>query len=249
MPFHRPGPGVPPTIGYEDRVEETGRVERVEETAAAYGELVRGRRVARSFDPDRPVGAAVLRDLVDLASRAPSAGAAQGWSFLVLRRPEDVAAYWAATAGDGPPDRWLAGMRTAPALVVAWSHEQAYRARYALPDKASGTHAPPDPATRWPVPYWHVDTGMAVALLLLGAAAHGLGACPFAVPTARVAALRTAFDVPADAVPVMVVALGTPAPHPSGPPTTPRPSRRRALDDVLSDGRHGRPLPPASPGG
>jgi len=207
-------------------------------------DVIRSRRACRSFDPGAPVPRALLRELVDLATRAPSAGASQGWDFLVLSRSRDVARYWDLTGDPArAPDRWLRGMRTAPALVVAWSREDAYRERYALADKASGDHAPPDPAARWPVPYWHVDTGMAVALLLLGAEHAGLGACPFAVPTARVAAVRQAFGVPADRVPVMVVALGTPAPHPDGPPPGgPRPSRRRALDEVVHDGRFGRPL-------
>ncbi|WP_299036734.1 nitroreductase family protein [uncultured Pseudokineococcus sp.] len=207
-------------------------------------DVVRARRACRSFDAGAPVPRGLLRELVDLATRAPSAGASQGWDFLVLAGPGDVARYWAATTDPvRPPDRWLRGLRTAPALVLAWSREEAYRERYALADKASGDHAPADPAARWPVPYWHVDTGMAVALLLLGAEHAGLGACPFAVPTARVAAVREAFGVPPDRVPVMAVALGTPAPHPDGPPPGgPRASRRRPLDDVAHDGRFGTPL-------
>lgn len=207
-------------------------------------DLIRARRACRSFDAGSPVPPAVLRGLVDLATRAPSAGASQGWDFLVLSRSRDVARYWEATTDPArPPDRWLRGMRTAPALVVAWSREDAYRQRYALADKASGDHAPADPAARWPVPYWHVDTGMAVALLLLGAEAAGLGACPFAVPTTRVAAVRETFGVPQDRTPVMAVALGRAAPHPDGPaPGGPRPSRRRPLEEVAHDGRFGTPL-------
>ncbi|MEJ5946902.1 nitroreductase family protein [Pseudokineococcus basanitobsidens] len=207
-------------------------------------DLVRGRRATRSFDPAAPVPRAVLRELVDLATRAPSAGASQGWDLLVLDEPDDLARYWAVTADPARgEDRWLRGMRTAPALVLAWSREDAYRERYARADKTSGDHAPADLDARWPVPYWHVDTGMAVALLLLAAAHHGLGACPFAVPAARVDAVRAAFDVPGDRTPVMAVALGVPAPHPDGPaPGGPRPSRRRPLDDVLHGGRFGRLL-------
>jgi len=40
--------------------------------------------MTRAFDPGRPVPAALLDELVDLASRAPSAGKAQGWHLVVL---------------------------------------------------------------------------------------------------------------------------------------------------------------------
>ena len=35
---------------------------------------------------------------------------------------------------------------------------------------------------RWPVPYWHIDTGMAALLILQTAVDEGLGACFFGIP-------------------------------------------------------------------
>ena len=88
--------------------------------------------------------------------------------------------FWDATAADETPDAWLARMRTAPALVVVFSDETSYRERYAEADKGS---TPPDEQD-WPVPYWHIDAGMAAMIMLLGAVDAGLGALFFGVPSA-----------------------------------------------------------------
>ena len=83
------------------------------------------------------------------------------------------------------PDRWLAGMRTAPVLVLVWTAPGAYLDRYAEPDKGWTDR---DPA-RWTAPYWYVDAGMAVLAMLYAAVDEGLGACFFGVPPDRIAAV------------------------------------------------------------
>ena len=45
----------------------------------------------------------LVRDLVGLGLRAPSAGFSQGWDFVALLHADDRAAFWAATV-DGVPD-------------------------------------------------------------------------------------------------------------------------------------------------
>jgi nitroreductase len=116
---------------------------------------IRGRRMIRRYDPDRPVPDEAVLACLGAAIRAPSAGFSQGWDFLVLRSPEERATFWSATTGDQPPDTWLAGMATAPALILCLSDPERYLERYAQPDKGWTDR---DPA-RWPVPYWDVDTG------------------------------------------------------------------------------------------
>ncbi len=149
------GPIVPPApAAPSDR--QTGAVE--------LRDAVRRRRMVRRFDPDRPVAEAVVRDLVGLAVRAPSAGFSQGWDFLVLLDAADRAAFWGATDDGRPSDSWRRGVTPAPALVLCLSHPDAYLDRYALPDKG-WTDRSPD---RWPVPYWDTDTAMAAMVLLLG---------------------------------------------------------------------------------
>ena len=76
-------------------------------------------------------------------------------------------------------------MRTAPVVIVPLAHKDAYLDRYAEPDKGWTDR---DEA-RWPVPYWHVDTGMAALLILQTAVDEGLGACFFGIPGEHVDAL------------------------------------------------------------
>lgn len=179
-----------------------------------FSEVVRRRRMVRRYDPDRPVPPDALERCLDNAVRAPSAGFSQGWDFLVLTSPAEREAFWSATVERGePPDQWLSGIQTAPALVICLSHKNAYLDRYAAPDKGFVDR---DEA-RWPVPYWHVDTGMASLLILLTAVDEGLGGLFFGVETNRRAAVHEAFSVPADRSIVGVVSLGYALPGPKSP--------------------------------
>ncbi len=49
---------------------------------------------------DRPVAPEALDRLLANATRGPSAGFSQGYAFLVLDTPDDVARFWAATGAD-----------------------------------------------------------------------------------------------------------------------------------------------------
>jgi nitroreductase len=169
-----------------------------------FADVVRRRRMVRDYDPDRSVPPELRERLLEHAIRAPSAGFSQGWAFLVLETPEERARFWAATAGDGEPDRWLIRMRRAPLLIVPLSHKAAYLDRYAEPDKG---WADRDEA-RWPVPYWDIDTGMAALLMLLTAVDEGLGACFFGIPAGRVDAFRQEFGVPGEYRPIGCVSVG-----------------------------------------
>lgn len=199
-------------------------------------EVVRRRRMVRRYTAE-PVDPEVLDRMVENALRAPSAGFTQGWAFLVLDDRADVDRFWAATT---PPERaehpgsWLRGMRTAPVVVVPLSSESAYRARYAAPDKGGV----PPAEQPWPVPYWHVDAGMAALILLQTAVDEGLGACLFGIPGESLVAFREAFAVPESYAPVGAVTVGHPAPDERlGGSATRRPRRDRSA--VVHRGRWG----------
>jgi nitroreductase len=189
-------------------------------------EVIRRRRMIRSYDPDRPISREVVDEMLGLAVRAPSAGYSQGWRFLVLDDITSRAAFWSATDDGGPADRWLDRMRTAPVLIICFSDKDAYLDRYAEPDKGWTDR---DEA-RWPVPYWHIDTGMAAMLVLLAAEDRGLGACFFGVPGEHWGDVRAAFAVPERLSPIGVISLGYPAPDIRSPSL--KRGRRPAADVV-----------------
>ena len=195
-----------------------------------FQEVLRRRRMVRAYDPTRPVPAELRDRLLANAQRAPSAGFSQGWAFLVLEDSADRDRFWQVCVSDRPGDTWLAGMRTAPLLVVALSHKEAYLDRYAEPDKGWADRG----EGRWPVPYWHVDTGMAALLMLLSAVDTGLGACFFGVPPHRWDAFREAFGVPSGYAPVGVVSIGYAASDRRSP------SLRRGWRDPAEVVHHGR---------
>jgi nitroreductase len=172
-----------------------------------FSEVVRRRRMVRNYDPDRPVEREALERVVAAAQRAPSAGFSQGQRLVVVldaerrrriaeicHEPDYVAAGF---------DPWVS---RAPALIVPCVSEQIYRARYDEPDKRPAG----EPAMEWPIPYWWVDVGATMMLILLGAVDEGLAAG--FLGTHRVEELQSELDLPADMVPIGVVTVGHPQP-------------------------------------
>ena len=194
-------------------------------------EVVRRRRMVRRY-ADRPVDPALVDRALEHASRAPSAGFTQAVELLVLDEPEQVATFWGVTADAGADSSWLRGMRTAPVVVVPLTSREAYLDRYAEADKGWTDRDP----GRWPVPYWYVDAGMASLLVLQTAVDEGLGACFFGIPPERVAALREAFGVPADRLPVGAITLGHRL-EDAGPTGSPSRRSRRPWTDLVHRGR------------
>jgi nitroreductase len=193
-----------------------------------FADVVAARRMVRTYQTGRSVPRDVLGRALRHAVRAPSAGFSQGWDFLVLTEPADRERFWTLAADPAvPPDRWLAGMRTAPVLVLCLADPGRYRRRYAEPDKQRADQD-------WPVPYWDVDTGMAALLVLLTAVDEGLGGCFFGLPAARWAAVLDGFAVPGDRRVTGVISLGYPAPDRRSPSLR---RGRRPLAEVVHEGR------------
>jgi nitroreductase len=179
------------------------------------------------------VDPAVVERAVANATRAPSAGFSQGWGFLVLDQPDDVRRFWTATTDPGAePDRWLQGMSRAPVVIVPCSSKAAYLDRYAEDDKGWADRD----ETRWPVPYWDIDTGMASLLILQTAVDEGLGACFFGIPPERLDAVKEAFAIPDRFNPIGAITLGHPAPT-VGAKGSPSTRARKRVDDVVHRGR------------
>ena len=195
-----------------------------------FQDVVRTRRMVRRY-ADRPVDPAMVDRMLANAVRAPNAGFTQGWAFLALTEPADVARFWSATTEPGSTNRWQDGMRTAPVVIVPLCSKDAYLARYDEPDKARHGTA----RGRWPVPYWYVDAGMASLLMLQTAVDEGLGACFFGIPGDRVTGLREEFGVPMQYRPVGAITVGHLA-EDTGPAGSPSRRSRRPLEEVVHRG-------------
>lgn len=199
-----------------------------------FRDVVRRRRMVRKY-ADRPVAPEILDRMLDHAIHAPSAGFSQGWAFLRLERPEQLERFWAATTppSDSPKTTaWLEGMRTAPAVIVPLSHRDAYLDRYTEPDKGWTDRD----EERWPVPYWHIDTGMAALLILQTAVDEGLGACFFGIPPERMSAFRDEFGVPTEYVPIGAITVGHRIPRNPGLAGSGSRRPRRPAEDVVHHG-------------
>jgi nitroreductase len=198
-----------------------------------FQDVVRKRRMIRRY-ADEPVDPAVVDRMLANAVRAPSAGFSQGWAFLVLDQPADRDRFWTAAS---PPDAelesgWLSGMRTAPVVIVPLSSKAAYLDRYAQPDKGWADRE----EDRWPVPYWHVDTGMAALLILQTAVDEGLGACFFGIPPHCIEAFRGEFDVPQTFMPIGAITVGHRVPD-TGVAGSPSRRARKPVEDVVHRGK------------
>ncbi len=129
------------------------------------------------------------------------------------------------------PDDWLTGMMRAPVVIVPCSSKAAYLKRYAEDDKGWADEA----ESRWPMPFWHMDTAMAALLILQTCVDEGLGACYFGIPPERVAAVRTEFGIDPAFDPVGVITLGHRVPD-TGNAGSPARRRRKPIDDVVHRG-------------
>ena len=200
-----------------------------------FAEVVRNRRMTRAFDP-APVDPAVIDDMVDLASRAPSAGKAQGWHLVVLEG-DDTALFWDTTLPAVRRDsfRWQQ-LLSAPVIALPFADAKAYTDRYAEPDKVqTGLGAGTD---AWPVPYWTIDASMSVMTLLLAAEDVALGALFFGVFRGE-RELRQVLGVPPWLELLGALAIGHPTAR-SGDDTNPGRSadrRRRQPGEIIHRGR------------
>jgi nitroreductase len=194
-----------------------------------FDEVVRKRRMVRSYDPERPVPPELVDKIVNHALRAPSAGFSQGWGFLVLTDPADRDLFWSSLAAE-EANEWLERMRTAPLIIVALSNKSVYLDRYAQTDKGWTDRD----ESHWPVPYWDIDTGFAALLMHLTAVNEELGSCFIGLPVGTIPAFKTAFGVPDEYTPIGALTVGYRAADKRSPSLR---RGHRPVDEVVHHGR------------
>ena len=188
-----------------------------------FRDLLPRRRMVRHYRPAR-VPLEVVQRIVSTVRRAPSAGYSQGQRLLVVTEEAGRAelarilgdAGWTRSDGREP---WL---ETAPVHVVVCTEERDYHDRYLKPDKLQDGRE-----IDWPVPYWFVDAGAALMLLLLAAIDEGLAAGVTGIPHEAAAELRRSFGIPHDVSLVALVTIGGAAADPGWSAVTSRRTQPR----------------------
>jgi nitroreductase len=191
-----------------------------------FYELLRQRRMVRHYTGE-PIPRATLERIVGTVRRAPSAGFSQGQRLLVVDAPA-LLAELAKAGDDGRAEPWFA---TAAAHVFVLTREQDYHDRYTSPDKLAATGGT---EIEWPVPYWHVDAGAALMLVLLGAIEEGLAAAVYGIQLEDQPRVRELLAIPDELAIVAGITLGQGAPDPEWSALTSRATqRRRPLDELV----------------
>jgi nitroreductase len=197
-----------------------------------FRDVLKRRRMVREFQP-RAIPDDVLTRVLEVARHAPSAGFSQGFDFVVLNQPVQIEWFYKTTNDPTDPEPYPGrDPDTAPScIVLPYANKRAYLDRYSQPDKiAFGM----DREENWPVPFWTVDTAMAILMILLAAVDEGLGAWYFGI-TVGDEELKRELGVPAECQMLGPIALGykSPSDKPRGSVFS---RRRRTFDDMFHFG-------------
>ncbi len=109
-------------------------------------------------------------------------------------------------------------------IIVPCTSEEAYIRRYQEPDKAVDDEDAPD----WPVPFWFMDAGAAVMIILHAAVNEGLAAAFAGVWD--LARMRKLLGIPDEVTPLGVISIGHAAPDKRSPSLK---RGRRPLDEMV----------------
>ncbi len=176
-----------------------------------FAEILRRRRMVRNYTDEAVAGEAVER-ILDAGLKAPSGGFSQGVRFVAVT--DEATRQRIAELADEPLyveqglEPWIS---RAPVHIVVAMREGDYHDRYNEPDKK----ADGEEEVEWRVPWWWVDAGKAMMLLLLAAVDEGLGAGLFGLVGDRNDDVRELLGIPADFEVVGVVTVGHRAPEPT----------------------------------
>ncbi|MDX6476464.1 MAG: hypothetical protein QOH95_1975, partial [Gaiellaceae bacterium] len=111
------------------------------------------------------------------------------------------------------------------------ANESLYHARYNQPDKLAITGGV---EITWPVPYWFVDAGALMMLVLMAAIDEGLASAFIGHPDQK-RIFDELLGLPEDVVPIGLALIGK---HGDAPPPGSRlKERQRARDDLVHHGR------------
>ena len=158
-----------------------------------FAEVVRRRRMVRHF-ADEPVARPVLERIAAAAQRTPSAGFSQGQRLVVVTDPGAAARRGGGGRGGGVRRR---GLRPVGSAAAPRSSSRASASRSTTTATASRTSSTTrETRSSRPTPYWWMDVGCTVMMVLLAAVDEG------SPPASRAPTTSTGFarrpGIPAD---------------------------------------------------
>lgn len=175
-----------------------------------FTDAVMKRRAVRRFE-EGGVDRAVIEGIARLAQRTPSAGFSQGQRLVVVTDPALRRQVALACGEEETADEYGRWVSTCAAQFVPCVSEEVYHRRYREADKVQ------DDGTEivWPIPYWWVDVGATMMVIMLAAVDAGLasGFTGFDDP----AAVQRLLGIPSEFVPIGVMPVGRPLPDVRSP--------------------------------
>jgi nitroreductase len=165
-------------------------------------EAIHRRRSIRSFE-DRPVPDDLISKIVEAGTWAPSAGNMQAWEFVVVKDHEarrklvDTTDAGSTARGGVHTQEWL---MAAPVILIVCYDVKRMTARYGKKGRELLTV---------------LDCMGCVQNILLAAMHFGLCSCCVVGFSPQL--LKQALPIPKEIAPLLLVALGYPADHPSPP--------------------------------
>lgn len=170
-----------------------------------FFDVVRKRRMVRNFT-DEPVSREAINNILEAGSRGPSAGNSQGQDFVVVTEAatkQKIAEY--CSEASYTKDGFDPFLSKAPVLIIPCFREATYHERYQETDKLEDDGE----EVKWPVPFWVMDGGCAVMLMLLAVVNEGLASTFVGCHHNR--AMANVLGIPEDVTPLGVIAIGHPA--------------------------------------
>jgi FMN reductase [NAD(P)H] len=166
-------------------------------------DILRRRRMHRAFLPE-PIPREQIERIAGVIRRAPSGGFSQGGSIVVITddevKRELIERFeMSGTYADA-----------APVLMVISANEALYHARYNEADKLAITGGV---EITWPVPYWFVDAGALMTLILLATIDEGLAGAFIGHPDQK-RICDEVLGLPEDVVPIGLALIGKPGEAP-----------------------------------
>jgi nitroreductase len=166
-------------------------------------DILRQRRMHRAFLPE-PIPREQIERIAGVIRHAPSGGFSQGGSIVVITddevKRELIERF--EMSGTYADD--------APVLMIISANEALYHARYNEDDKLAITGGV---EVIWPVPYWFVDAGALMTLVLLATIDEGLAGAFIGHPDQK-RICDEVLGLPEDVVPIGLAFIGKPGEAP-----------------------------------